>query len=101
MITERIPAWSSNRLNRLIRLPKRYLVDPAFVGPLLGVDVRAVMRDDDLLGRVLDSFVVAQLRALCAVRDEPPRLFHVRDATAGAKSTFCWSSATVGWQASR
>ena len=80
MITERIPAWSSNRLNRLIRLPKRYLVDPAFVGPLLGVDVRAVMRDDDLLGRVLDSFVVAQLRALCAVRDEPPRLFHVRDA---------------------
>jgi uncharacterized protein len=80
MITERIPAWSSNRLNRLIRLPKRYLVDPAFVGPLLGVDVRAVMRDDDLLGRVLDSFVAAQLRSQCAVLDDPPRLFHLRDA---------------------
>jgi uncharacterized protein len=80
MITERVPAWSSNRLNRLIRLPKRHLVDPAFVGPLLGVDVRALMRDDDMLGRVLDSFVVAQLRSLCAILDDPPRLFHLRDA---------------------
>jgi predicted AAA+ superfamily ATPase len=59
LITERLPAWSSNRLNRLIRLPKRYLVDPSFVGPLLGVDARAVLRDGDLLGRLLDSFVMA------------------------------------------
>ena len=51
LITERIPSWSSNRLNRLIRLPKRYLVDPAFIGPLLGVDARAVLRDGDLLGK--------------------------------------------------
>ncbi len=80
LITERLPAWSSNRLNRLIRLPKRYLVDPAFVGPLLGVEARAVLRDGDLLGRLLDSFVMAQLRAECAVSELSPRLFHVRDA---------------------
>ncbi len=80
LITERVPAWSSNRLNRLIRLPKRYLVDPAFVGPLLGVDARAVFRDADLLGRLLDSFVMAQLRIECAVSEHSPRLFHVRDA---------------------
>lgn len=80
LITERLPAWSSNRLNRLIRLPKRYLVDPSFVGPLLGVDARAVLRDGDLLGRLLDSFVMAQLRAECAVSEHSPRLFHVRDA---------------------
>ena len=80
LITERLPAWSANRLNRLIRLPKRYLIDPAFVGPLLGVDVRAAMRDGDLLGRILDSFVVAQLRADCVVSKLSPRLFHLRDA---------------------
>jgi uncharacterized protein len=80
LITERLPAWSSNRLNRLIRLPKRYLVDPAFVGPLLGVDARAVLRNADLLGRLLDSFVMTQLRAECAVSEHSPRLFHVRDA---------------------
>jgi len=80
LITERLPAWSSNRLNRLIRLPKRYLIDPAFAGPLLGVDARAVFRDGDLLGRLLDSFVVAQLRAECTVSELSPHLFHVRDA---------------------
>jgi hypothetical protein len=80
MITESLPAWSSNRLSRLVRLPKRHLLDPAFVGPLLGVDARSVMRDGDLLGRVLDSFVVAQLRADCVVGELSPRLFHARDA---------------------
>jgi uncharacterized protein len=80
LITERLPAWSSNRLNRLVRLPKRYLVDPSFIGPLLGVDARAVLRDGDLLGRLLDSFVMTQLRAECSVSELSPRLFHVRDA---------------------
>lgn len=79
-ITDQLPAWSDNRLNRLVRLPKRHLVDPAFVGPLLGVDARAVLRNGDLLGRLLDTFVVAQLRAECVASDLSPRLFHVRDA---------------------
>ena len=80
LIAESLPAWSSNRLSRLVRLPKRHLVDPAFIGPLLGVDARSVLRNGDLLGRVLDSFVVAQLRADCEVSSLLPRLFHVRDA---------------------
>jgi uncharacterized protein len=79
-ITERLPAWSANQLSRLVRLPKRYVVDPAFLGPLLGVDLRGVMRDGDLLGRILDSFVVAQLRADAEVSELAPRLFHLRDA---------------------
>ena len=80
LLTESLPAWSSNRLSRLIQLPKRYLLDPAFLRPLLGVDTRSVLRDGDLLGRVLDTFVVAQLRAECMVSGLAPRLFHVRDA---------------------
>ena len=80
MITERLPAWSSNRLSRLVQLPKRHLVDPAFAGPLLAKDLRAVMRDGELLGRLLETFVVAQLRAICAAHEDYARLFHVRDA---------------------
>jgi uncharacterized protein len=80
VLTERLPAWSTNRLSRLAQLPKRYLIDPAFVGPLIGVDARAALRDGDLLGRLLDSFVMAQLRADCAVSDLSPQLFHLRDA---------------------
>ncbi|MFN8079289.1 MAG: tetratricopeptide repeat protein [Kineosporiaceae bacterium] len=63
-----------------MRLPKRYLIDPVFMGPLLGIDERAVLRDGDLLCRVIDTFVVSQLRAECAVSDLDPRLHHMRDA---------------------
>ena len=79
-VTERIPAWASNRLDRLVRTAKRHLVEPALVGPLLGVDSRAVLRDPDLLGRLLDSFVVAQLRPELTVASGEPRLFHLRSA---------------------
>lgn len=80
LISEQVPAWSSNHLNRLVRMPKRYLVDPGLVGPLLGVDAHAVLRNADLLGRIIDTFVVSQLRAECAVSEYSPRLFHLRDA---------------------
>jgi predicted AAA+ superfamily ATPase len=80
LITEQLPAWSNNHLNRLVRLPKRYLIDPGLIGPLLGVDQHAVLRNDDLLGRIIDTFVVAQLRAECAISEYSPHLFHVRDA---------------------
>ncbi len=77
-ITERTPAWHSNRLNRLTRAPKRYLVDAALMGPLLGVDARAVIRNGDLLGRVIDTFVLSQLRPEVEASDHPPRLHHLR-----------------------
>ena len=79
LVIERVPAWSANQLNRLVRLPKRYLIDPAFSGPLLGIGARAVLRNGDLLGRIIDTFVAAQLRAECTVSELSPRMFHLRD----------------------
>ncbi len=78
MMVERLPAWSSNRLKRLTRRPKRYLIDPSLIGAVLRLDVRAVLRDGDILGRLLDTFVVAQLRAQTVVSSTRPRLFHLR-----------------------
>lgn len=77
-VTEHVPAWTSSRLGRLTGTPKRYLTDPALLRPLLGVDERALLRNADLLGRTIDTFVTAQLRAELAVCEEEPRLFHVR-----------------------
>lgn len=78
LVLEAVPAWMSNRLKRLVRSPKRYLVDTALVAGILRLDADGVLRDGDLLGRVLDTFVASQLRAelpVCAVR---PRLYHLR-----------------------
>jgi hypothetical protein len=79
LVIEPLPAWSSNRLERLTGRPKRHLVDPALVGPLLGVDSAGVFRDPTLLGRLLESFTLAQLRPELALLDYPPRMYHLRD----------------------
>lgn len=77
-VTEQIPAWSTNQLSRLTVLPKRQLVDVSLMGPLLGIDARAVMRNGDLLGRVIETYVVSQLRAELSLVEEPVRMFHLR-----------------------
>ncbi len=80
MVTERLPAWSNNRMAQLVQLPKRHLIDVSLLQPLLGIDARKVRRDSDLLGRMLDSFVLAQLRPERAVAEHAHRFFHVRTA---------------------
>lgn len=78
-LTEQVPAWSNNHLSRLARAAKRYLVEPALMAPLLKIDRRTVLRHADLTGRLIDSFVVAQLRGEVA-SESRPSLFHLRDA---------------------
>jgi predicted AAA+ superfamily ATPase len=78
-VLDSVPAWATNRLTRLIKAPKRYLVDPALVGAALGLDATGVLRDGDLLGRVIDTFVLAQLRPELELSAYPPRLYHLRD----------------------
>ncbi len=78
-VLESVPAYASNRLQRLVKLPKRYIVDPALVGAALGVNAAGVMSDGNLLGRILDTFVMAQLRPELELDVPPPRLYHLRD----------------------
>lgn len=80
LVVESVPSWASNRLKRLVRTPKRYVVDPALVGASLRLDLQAVLRDGDLLGRILDTLVAAQLRAELVVSETRPRLYHLRQA---------------------
>ncbi len=79
LVTDEVPAWLTNRLSRLTKAPKRYVVDPALLGAALRLDTTAVLRDGDLLGRVLDTFVAAQLRPEVALSTSRPRLYHLRE----------------------
>lgn len=78
LVVDALPSWTSNRLKRLVRSPKRYLVDSSLVAGALRLDVDGFLRDGDLLGRLLDTFVVAQLRAELAVCATRPTLHHLR-----------------------
>ncbi len=79
LIVEQVPAWASNRLKRLNLNAKRYLVDAGLMAGGLRVDASTVLRDGDLLGRVVDTFVASQLRAELETSESRPRLFHLRD----------------------
>ena len=74
-----LPAWSTNRLKRLTRAPKRYVADTGLWGAAAGADIAVVMSDGNLLGRLIEMFVTNQLRAESAVDPNRPRLHHLRD----------------------
>lgn len=79
LVLDLVPAWATNRLSRLTQTPKRYIIDASLVASALRADRAAVMADGDVMGRLLDTFVAAQLRPEVAVSESMPRLFHLRD----------------------
>jgi len=78
-VLECLPAWTSNRLSRLVRGAKRHLVDTSLVGAALRIDGNALLRHGDLLGRMLESFVAGQIRPELEVSPTRPRLYHLRE----------------------
>jgi predicted AAA+ superfamily ATPase len=78
LIIDTLPAWWTNRIKRLIRSPKRYIIDPSLTLATLRVGVPGLMKDGHLLGRIIDTFVVAQLRAQLGICETQPRLYHLR-----------------------
>lgn len=73
-----LPAWGAGELRRMLLAPKRFLVDPALVGPLLGIDERGVLRSAALLGGVIESLAVMVLRAHAALASRRVQLHHLR-----------------------
>ena len=74
-----LPAWSTNRLKRLARGPKRYVADTGLWGAAVGADAAVAMSDGHLLGRLIDTFVTNQLRAEAILDPSRPKLHHLRD----------------------
>lgn len=73
-----LPAWWSDRLKRLTQRPKRLLVDAALAASALAIDADGMMRDGNVLGRLLETFVVAQIRAEVELPRSKAKLYHLR-----------------------
>ena len=73
-----IPAWTNNRIDRLVRAGKRYMVDTGLGAVAAGLTAQAVLRDGDLAGRYFDAFGTAQLRPEIALTQPRPALHHLR-----------------------
>ena len=78
-LLERLPAWHSNRLSRLVKRPKLHLGDTGIASALLGMDGPALAYDRTLFGQLLETFVFQELRRQASWHDARMSFHHFRD----------------------
>ena len=78
-LVERFPSWHTNRLSRLVKRPKLHMGDTGIACSLLGIDAPGLDRDQPLLGALLETFVLQELRRQASWRPTPVEFFHFRD----------------------
>lgn len=71
--------WHRNFLRRMVKAPKLHLADSGLAAALLGADSRAVSDDRALLGQLLETFVLQELKRQAGWHQEPMEFFHFRD----------------------
>ncbi len=74
-----VPAWATNRLNRLVKQGKRYMVDSGLAATAAGLDAPTILGDGGLVGRCFDALAVAQLRSEMALNQPRPAVHHLRE----------------------
>ncbi len=74
----RLPAWAGNLGQRVVKAPKLHLVDSGLACHLIGADARRLGEDRGLLGRLLETFVVGELRKQLSWTDPRTTLYHFR-----------------------
>ncbi len=82
-IVQSLPAWSGNSARSLVKSPKVHLLDTGLACHLLGVDAHGLAGDTYLLGRVLETFVVQEIRKQASFGFPQLKLYHYKSASGG------------------
>jgi uncharacterized protein len=77
-LVKTLPAWRPGIGAREVRAPKAYIVDSGLLAHLLGADEARIGDDDQVTGRLLESFVAMELLRLSEWADTDVRLHHYR-----------------------
>lgn len=78
-LVEELPAWHANRLKRLVKTPKLHLTDTGLACALLGVEADDLRGDRKLLGQLLETFIVQEIRRQASGWTHDLRFSHYRD----------------------
>lgn len=78
-LLDALPAWHSNRLSRLVKRSKLHVADTGVACALLGVDAKGLDGDRELLGSMLETFALQELRRQASWHPDPPSFHHFRD----------------------
>ena len=78
-LLESLSPWHSNRLSRLVKTPKLHLGDTGVACALLGLDAESLNRDRSMLGQLLETFVLQELRRQASWNEASITFHHFRD----------------------
>lgn len=78
-LIHRLPAWHSNRLSRLVKAPKLHVGDTGVACAVLNQSAAALREDRPLLGHLLETWVVQELRRQAGWSQERIQFHHFRD----------------------
>ena len=72
------PSWNTNLALRFIKSPKLYLVDSGLLTYLLGINLERALKDPGLMGKVLENFIMSELKKQITWSKTKPQLYHFR-----------------------
>ena len=79
-IVKLIPAYSNNRLKRVVKSPKVHFIDSGLASHLLNVDLKSSMTgNNEHLGNLVETFVYSELIKHQSYADTSIEIFHFRD----------------------
>jgi hypothetical protein len=77
-LVHELPAWSGNLGKRLVRTPKTHLVDTGLAAALIGADEQSLDRNRELAGRLLENFVINEIKKQLEMYGLKARAYHFR-----------------------
>ena len=80
-LVHRLSAWSPNIGKRLVKASKLHLTDTGLACHLIGANAQRLSEDRSLFGRMLETFVVGELRKQLSWAAPLTTLYHFRTAT--------------------
>ncbi len=76
-----LPPWSDNLSKRLVKSPKLLLTDTGLIAAALGLNRERLDEEPQLVGPLLESFVLLEIRKQATWSETRPELFHYRTQT--------------------
>jgi len=80
-LVQLLPAWTTNLSKRLMKSPKIMLSDTGLLGAQLGLDTERLGEDTSLTGRVLENFIMMEIRKQLTWSSVKAEMYHFRSHT--------------------
>lgn len=78
-IFDELPAWHKNEAKRLVKTPKMHMVDTGLLCSLKKITQDKIKKNPQLLGPLLENYVVCELRRQATWLEEALYFYHYRD----------------------